>query len=529
MKKFAVLAIALFSAVAFAQDLPQIAVYVTGGDDGGRNRALGKLLLTSLAQSGRYKAVEQAGTFFNEVAEHDKSRGGAIDYGQVREIGKRYGASLLCIAEVAPSAGAVRVSARIINLESLATVAAGEADTPLETLADATEAARLITAALHTDTPPPTAATDTPTPATAPARPEPEPAPATQDPPNIAVYVTGGVGDDEKKALGTHMLAALVNSGRYKGIERSSSFLAEIDKEMIKQRSGAIDDSQISELGKQFGVKFICIADITPVYGGFQVSARVVNVETAEVALIGQATSPLQTIDDFTKVSDKAVRRMFGQPDPPDPDSLREHGIKMSAGGGGFLASDLGGGLQWANGEQLAMPYSGGGMYLYIDAEYAEAFIGYSAGNGKWESADVSNQNRLPDMQRAYLNFGVFLKYPFSIMGRAKLFPILGADYELSTSASLKPAGGNVYAFDGADNHPDANALSALWVKFGAGVDYGLGRTLYLRAELLYGIRTAANSFEKERANAEKAKYPDGVKTMPGNGITFKTGVGVKL
>jgi len=350
-----------------------------------------------------------------------------------------------------------------------------------------------------------------------------------QDLPNIAVYVTGNVGDDEKKALGTHILASLVNSGRYKGIERSSSFLAEIDREMIRQRSGAIDDSQISELGKQFGVRFICIADITPAYGGFQVSARVVNVETAEVALIGQATSPLKTIDDLTAVSNKVVRKMFGEPDPPEPvDFSLKPGFRMSAGGGGFLASDFGGGIKWANDERVAMPYSGGGMYLYIDAEYAEAFIGYSAGSGKWECADATNQNDLPDMQRAYLNFGVLAKYPFPIMGRAKLFPLLGIDYELSTSGSVKSADGNVYAFDEANGHPAANALSALWVKFGCGVDYGLGHTVYLRAELIYGLR-AANRFETDRANAEKAKYNEDVNTITGNGLTFKTGVGVKF
>ena len=134
-----------------------------------------------------------------------------------------------------------------------------------------------------------------------------------QDLPRIAVYVTGNVGDDEKKALGTRMLASLINSKRYKGIERSNSFLAEIEKEQEKQRSGAIDDGQISELGKQFGVKFVCIADITPVLGAFQISARIVDVETAEVAFIGESYSALKNVIDLVKVSDQVVKNMFGE------------------------------------------------------------------------------------------------------------------------------------------------------------------------------------------------------------------------
>jgi hypothetical protein len=134
-----------------------------------------------------------------------------------------------------------------------------------------------------------------------------------QELPKIAVYVTGNVGEDEKKALGTRMLATLVNSGRYKGIERSNSFLAEIEKEQEKQRSGDIDDSQISALGKQFGVKFVCIAAITPVLGDFQVSARIVDVETAEVIFIGEAFNPMKTTDDLAQVSDQVVKNMFGK------------------------------------------------------------------------------------------------------------------------------------------------------------------------------------------------------------------------
>jgi len=133
-----------------------------------------------------------------------------------------------------------------------------------------------------------------------------------QDLPKIAVYVTGDVPGNEKEALGTRMLATLVNSGRYIGIERSNTFLAEIEKEHIKQRSGAIDDSQISELGKQFGVKFVCIVAITPAFGEFQVSARIVNVETAVVVHIGEAFSRLQTPHDLLVVSDKVVENMFG-------------------------------------------------------------------------------------------------------------------------------------------------------------------------------------------------------------------------
>jgi len=341
---------------------------------------------------------------------------------------------------------------------------------------------------------------------------------SADDLPRIAVYVTGDVPDNEKKALGTRMLASLVNSGRYKGIERSNSFLAEIEKEQEKQRSGAIDDGQISELGKQFGVKFVCIADITPAYGSFQVSARVVNVETAEVDFIGDASSPLKTMKDLTQVSMEVVRKMFGEDAVAAP---RKTG--MSFGAGGFFAGDFGGGITWKSGERLATPYTGGGGYMFFDAVYLEAFAGYFMGGGQWESDDAKTQKLPDDARRVCLNVGAFVKYPVGVGKSIKAFPLLGVDYEMAISAKLKLADGGEYVFDGEDKRYAASDLSALWVKLGGGADVGLGHTLYLRVELLYGVRMA-NVFENEASKFNA----DGKPTL-GHGPTFKAGAGINF
>ncbi|MDR0330641.1 MAG: CsgG/HfaB family protein [Chitinispirillales bacterium] len=348
-----------------------------------------------------------------------------------------------------------------------------------------------------------------------------------QELPRIAVYVTGDVPDNEKKALGTRMLASLVNSGRYKGIERSSSFLDEIDKEQTKQRSGAIDDSQISELGKQFGVKFVCIADITPAFGSYQVSARIVDVETAEVAFIGESASPLKTIDDLTQVSNAVAKIMFGeQPEPaaatpaaaqPAPKPK----IGFSAGGGALFSGDFGGGITWsgADGGQIKMPCLGGGAFLFFDAAYAEALVAYYAGGGKWKSPNYP-QN-LPDMSRSSINIGAFAKYPLAI-GKIKAFPLAGIEYEASISGKLTGEGRSDYLFDGLYGRSKAGDLSALWVKLGGGADIDLNETAYLRAELLYGARTA-NAFERSEGPE------DGAKARLGHGLTIRAGAGARF
>ena len=357
--------------------------------------------------------------------------------------------------------------------------------------------------------PPPSAPTPAPTPATA--------AP-TAGPPNIAVYVTGGASDDEKSALGTRILASLVNSGRYKGIERSNTFLAEIDKEMEKQMSGAIDDNQISKVGKQFGVKFICIVDITPAYESFQVSARIVNVETAEVVYIGEAFCPYKTALYITWVSEQVVRKMFGEkllPEPHDPSRIR-----ISAGAGVFMPRDFGGGASWGNGERVAMPYGGFGAYLFADAMYAEVFFGYSSGGGEWES-DNTYPDRLPEMERSYLHAGIIVKYPFGV-GAVKLSPLIGLDYDLSIGGTIKNADKDNYVFNGKNERLSSNALSAMWVRIGGGLDFDVSRRVYLRSEFLYGMRTA-NDWEHDAASDGSGQ------TMTGHGFTLKAGVGIRF
>ena len=82
----------------------------------------------------------------------------------------------------------------------------------------------------------------------------------------VAVYVTGqqtGI----NKVLGDQLVAAFAKSGKYIAIERTASFLAELGKEQNYQRTGAVDDNELSRLGKQFGVQLVCVADVSDVFG----------------------------------------------------------------------------------------------------------------------------------------------------------------------------------------------------------------------------------------------------------------------
>ena len=139
--------------------------------------------------------------------------------------------------------------------------------------------------------------------------------PPDADVPKVAVYIADQE-TDELKMLSTLILEAFVNSEKYVTIERSKNILQQLTNEHIAQRSGDVDDSQIKRLGKQAGVDFVCVIAATPVFGVYQVSSRLINVETARVTKIGVTDSPLRSSADVNAAASVLVDRMLNPRNP---------------------------------------------------------------------------------------------------------------------------------------------------------------------------------------------------------------------
>lgn len=113
----------------------------------------------------------------------------------------------------------------------------------------------------------------------------------------VAVYVTGqqtGI----NKVLGDQLVAAFAKSGRYIAVERTASFIAELGKELQYQQSGAVSDNEIAQLGVQFGVDYVCVADLADVFGEKYISARLIDVETAEIVNTHAVNGAMNNMED---------------------------------------------------------------------------------------------------------------------------------------------------------------------------------------------------------------------------------------
>lgn len=98
----------------------------------------------------------------------------------------------------------------------------------------------------------------------------------------VAIYITGD------KTIGTvlenRLVADIAKTNQYIVVERTSNFIAELQNEHQYERTGFVDDDQISELGRQFGVQYVCVASVDTVWDNEKyLRAHLIDVESAEI------------------------------------------------------------------------------------------------------------------------------------------------------------------------------------------------------------------------------------------------------
>lgn len=130
----------------------------------------------------------------------------------------------------------------------------------------------------------------------------------------VAVYVTSSdakVDDVTKHVVGNELVSVILNTTNYQAVERTEEFLGQISHEQGYQRTGNVDDNQISSIGKQFGVDYVCVAYILSYQNSFYVEARLIDVETVNVINSAREISKKGTLDDVIAAASKLAQSLF--------------------------------------------------------------------------------------------------------------------------------------------------------------------------------------------------------------------------
>ena len=260
MRNLCFIVLSALSLTVYAQQ-KKVAVYVTGNDP--INDIVSSRLVDGIARSGKYIAIERTASFLNELSkEQNYQTTGAVDESEISRLGKQFGVDYVCVASTFDVWGSEKyISTRMIDVETAEVVVSSSSNgsiasssqliTALNTLSDGLlssfEQSKLSTAK------------------------------------KVAVYVSRTGNKDVDIILGDQLVAGFAQSGRYFAIERTQGFLNQLSKEQNYQHTGAVDDAELTRLGKQFGVDYVCIAKTSQLFGDYFISTRLIDVETATV------------------------------------------------------------------------------------------------------------------------------------------------------------------------------------------------------------------------------------------------------
>ena len=141
----------------------------------------------------------------------------------------------------------------------------------------------------------------------------------------VAVYMTGDVDNGYKKVIGSKLVTGITRSEQYVAVERTADFLSELTKEQDYQMSGAVSDNQIARLGQQFGVRFVLVADVSEVFESMFISARMIDVQTAQITNSTESSANVNNIDGLTELAEDIVWEIMKTQE--DPDAIIVHNI----------------------------------------------------------------------------------------------------------------------------------------------------------------------------------------------------------
>jgi hypothetical protein len=131
---------------------------------------------------------------------------------------------------------------------------------------------------------------------------------------NVAIYMVGEEPYGARgayKVLGGELAKAISGGDKYTAIDRTEAIINSLSKEHEFQRSGAVSDDQIKELGRQFGAQYLCIVELSALQGGsFYIDMRLVDVVTARIMNTATASSNLKGPDEMVRTAQQIAREL---------------------------------------------------------------------------------------------------------------------------------------------------------------------------------------------------------------------------
>jgi hypothetical protein len=142
----------------------------------------------------------------------------------------------------------------------------------------------------------------------------------------------------------------------------------------------------------------------------------------------------------------------------------------------------------------------------------------YAVGGSVGDNGTIHTSDIYDTFVTTGIGISVLAKYPFQ-MEKFILYPLGGFEF-LRLIPLIVNGNGTAATGYGTNYGTEVAKFNSLWIRLGCGLDYTLTSQVYLRAQVLYGIR-----FENDYETGEKERIADTTVTL-GNGPEFRIGIG---
>ena len=175
---------------------------------------------------------------------------------------------------------------------------------------------------------------------------------------------------------------------------------------------------------------------------------------------------------------------------------------------------------------------AGGGIYGFFDATLVTLGVGLVF-NGAGRFLDVPD---LSDTVSPYLtgeellrfnvtqlNLSLMFRYPFEVHEQWSVFPMLGIDGQIALGDFDDRLRRNFreVANRGYEVPTHGQFWNSMWIRFGGGADFALRENLFLRGELLYGLKLTSARESRLSGYWDRAGVSNGLHVRIGVGYTF--------
>jgi len=199
---------------------------------------------------------------------------------------------------------------------------------------------------------------------------------------SVAVYMAG---EEPPGAMGVHkvlggeLARTISQSAKYSAVDRTEAILRQLSNEYAFQRSGAVSDEQIRDIGKQFGVQYLCITDISAVKGNsFYLDVRLLDVVSAEIVRTVTTGSQLRNANEMIQVAQKIAYELI-ETEKAKEQAMREEAKRERFKKGAFYVA-------------IGADVLGAGLVAY--GIYEHANVGKHIDGGKYSAATNSENSR---------------------------------------------------------------------------------------------------------------------------------------